>query len=365
MKSIQTKETWIEEAKLIFGEDVQMNESSLQQSVDNYYQFGNNSWIIKALSIFGGIMAFGSFLGFIAATNIFEKPYVSIVFGLLLIAFTIFISKSVRHLIIDTSLLCSFFTGFVLVGVGLDKILPHAKFDDVMAATTLFLALLSFLFSSRFMITFFSLLIIEGSAFSFILIHDAFDFLHLFFAINVALFFVVMTKESYFLTAHDFLKSRFLAARYAILTALWLANYCWMILSLMPYTKFTLAHTWISSTIALAPLIWLMFDLGKRLELTSRFHQWLIVSAVVVLTLPTIHYPAIAMSLMIMMFSHRIHFLLGVISGALALVFFIGQFYYDLHYTLLEKSYMMLGTGILFIGMLLVSRKKIFSHEEI
>ncbi len=365
MKKIQTKEAWIEEAKEYFGEDVQIDESSLQEALIAEYQQGTDSWVVKLLSIFGGLFASGTFIGYFVVTNIFQTAWVSLSFGLIMIALSIIIAREMRHLVLDTTILCSYFAGFFLVGIGLHKMISHHRSDDAIALTLMLFALLSFLFSSRPMITLFAILIFEGAAYSLIIIHDAYDFLHVFFAVNVFLFFMLMKGESFFLTAKNFLKRRFIASRYAILSTLWLANYCWMILSAMPSVKINHAFTWISSVIAIVPLIWVILDLGKRLELKSALHQWLLAAVVVLVLLPTIHYPAIAMSLMMLLFSYRIKVLIGIVSGALGLVFFIGQFYYDLHNTLLEKSYMMFGTGVAFLVLLLLTRKKFFSHEDI
>ena len=368
MNNFKTTEAWVEEAKQCFGEDLVLNEESMQKSLVDSYQRETNSWIIKLLSVFGGVFAFGSFFSFIAMSNLFDKPYFSLFVGLVMIVFSNIISRTLHHLVMDTVILCTYFTGYFLIGLGLNKIVGYHWSDDAIASATLLIALASFLFSSRPMIIFFSVLIFEGAAFSFILIHDAYDFMHVFFAVNVVLFFVLMTKESFFITTGNFLKHRYNELRNAILISLWLANYAWMILSSLSssqHNHIVLTHTWISSIAGILPLVWLLFDLGKRLQLKSPLHQWLMVIAVILFLVPTIYYPAIAMSLMILLFSYRIRLWLGVYAGALGLVFFIGQFYYDLHVTLLQKSYMMLGAGIAILVLLLLTRKKLFSHEEI
>ena len=65
--------------------------------------------------------------------------------------------------------------------------------------------------------------------------------------------------------------------------------------------------------------------------------------------LTTILAPAISGSLLIVLLAFKVNYRTGFVMGLIALVYGIGQYYYDLQFTLLVKSIMLMASGALFL----------------
>jgi uncharacterized membrane protein len=75
--------------------------------------------------------------------------------------------------------------------------------------------------------------------------------------------------------------------------------------------------------------------------------------------------PAISGSILVILLNFMANYKTGFVIGLLAFVYFVSQYYYDLSFSLLTKSYMMLVTGALFLILYLFVYKKLQSHEEV
>ena len=121
---------------------------------------------------------------------------------------------------------------------------------------------------------------------------------------------------------------------------------------------------WISSLVVIACLLFLvnalMNFLGTR-DIKTRIWVFL-VSACLLGT--TVLNPAISGALLVILLGFRAGHRTGFVTGALSFVYFISQYYYDLSFTLLVKSELMLLTGLLFFLLYFFIHKKLHSHEQ-
>ncbi|MEM9526442.1 MAG: DUF4401 domain-containing protein, partial [Bacteroidota bacterium] len=75
--------------------------------------------------------------------------------------------------------------------------------------------------------------------------------------------------------------------------------------------------------------------------------------------------PAAAPTLLILLLSFGTGYRLGTAIGALALVYFLGQYYYDLNLTLLTKAYVLLVSGALLLAAYKWLQPKLSTDETI
>ena len=74
--------------------------------------------------------------------------------------------------------------------------------------------------------------------------------------------------------------------------------------------------------------------------------------------------PATCGALLILLISFHTGHRLGLILGVVGVIYFVGQFYYNLHYTLLIKSMIMFGTGTMFLAAWLILKKTLKRYEQ-
>jgi uncharacterized membrane protein len=75
--------------------------------------------------------------------------------------------------------------------------------------------------------------------------------------------------------------------------------------------------------------------------------------------------PAILGSLVILLICFMMNEKVGLIAGILACIYFISQYYYDLQYTLLVKSEILISTGLLFFLFYFITQKAFSNDEEV
>jgi len=85
----------------------------------------------------------------------------------------------------------------------------------------------------------------------------------------------------------------------------------------------------------------------------------------ILLLLPTVLSPAISGAILIILLSFLVNYKTSLVIGIAAFIYFVSQYYYDLHFTLLTKSILLFSSGILFLGLYLLTHKKLTSNEKI
>jgi uncharacterized membrane protein len=112
----------------------------------------------------------------------------------------------------------------------------------------------------------------------------------------------------------------------------------------------------ISSAVAIAAIVYLSVQVSGRFNIRSVAAKVLLYSAIALCLLPTIMFPAIAASLLLIAGNFYVNYKPGYVIGALTLVYSICQYYYDLQITLLEKSITMMVTGVLMLAIIFISK---------
>lgn len=106
-------------------------------------------------------------------------------------------------------------------------------------------------------------------------------------------------------------------------------------------TYFSYTSLWLMTLLG-----WVLYQVLPAFGITTQSQKWTVLVIIVLIILPTLRSPAIAGILLLLLLSFRSGDRWVWIISLLALVVFMFEFYYDLDYTLLTKSYILMGTGL-------------------
>jgi len=345
------------EIKSTEGDSFEWNEEQLFAEME--LKSANNSTLaIKVLSIFGGFLATLAFLGFLFISGLYDSKFGLIFFGALFIILSIISSKVYNKLVIDTSAISAYVMGFAMLAFGLTQLEWN---ETIICFFFIVIAIVALRFIRSYVFSFISFLIMVGSLIVIFIENDLYNGFH-FLTASVAIFvFYLFQYESQLLT--NYRKLIFLY------DPLRIAAICSFIVFLYLVSKINFLHisqelSFISSSVIICLIIYLMYKIRGILLLEKNKELIVASVAILLLLIPTINFPAISGSILIILCCFRNNYKTGFAIGVLALLYFVSQFYYDLTYTLLVKSLLMLVCGIIFFACYFLTNKRFAIHEE-
>lgn len=305
-------ESIIEALRAEYNETVVFEEKQMEEALvmeaDKYHGLG-----IKALSIVGGFLSSSFFIGFLVMV-MSNWSGALLVSGLLMIVGTVWIDRVSKSVVMDTISISAYLSANLMVGMAVYQL---TKSDNTIAVVLLAISLMVPFLTSGYMLNFLSVLMIHGCLFALLNINDGKELIHLFLLLPAAGFTLLSLYEPRLLTRGVGVNVRFNPWRTGMLFSL-IAAVCY------------------SATV-------LFGGSGQN---------W-----VQVLSLP------IWAALLVIFVSFYTGHKTGLVAGILLLIYAVGQYYYNLHFTLLVKSYMMLGTGALFLMAWFIFKKR-RKHEQ-
>ena len=315
---------------------------------------------IKILSVFGGILASLAFLGFLLITRLYDSNAGLLVFGIISITGAILISKKYDKLIIDTVCVSSFIIGFLLLGFGFSRLEISG---NIISVVFIIIAFSSLFIVRNYILSFVSILIINGCILSLIISNEGYDLIHLYvsaLALIVTYFFL---KEAKIITANKALSKLYNPIR-AGLTMSFFAGLAFLGIKndVFPMSP---DYIWLSSIITISAIIYLVSILFDILSISKIWHKTVIYIFTVFTLLPTAFSPAISGAILIILLSFFVNYKTGLVLGIIAFIYFISQYYYDLNFTLLTKSILLFSSGVLFIALYLFTHKKLTTNEKV
>ena len=127
----------------------------------------------------------------------------------------------------------------------------------------------------------------------------------------------------------------------------------------------TIPKIWITSIVTISATLYVVYVLCRLLQVKKAGDKAFIYLTSLLLLASTAMNPAISGSILVILLSFYVNYKTGFAIGILSFLYFVSQYYYDLQFTLLIKSYMMFATGVLFLVLYLFTYKKLGSHEEV
>ena len=332
-----------------------------EQAIVTAYQKNNDdqSLAIKILSVFGGLLASFAFLGFLSISGLYNSGLYLLVLGTLCIAGAIWINKKYDKIIIDTISVSLFIIGFILFGFGLEK---SQMTVNTITIIFMVIALFSLSIVQNYILSFVSVLIINGSILTLIITNKGYNLIHIYDSSLALILTYFFLKEAKIITVSKAMSKLYNPIRIGLVFS-FLAGL--LILGKKGILPVSPDYIWLSSVIIISAIIYLLSNLLDILDITKKQHKICIYVFCVILLLPTSLSPAISGAILAILLSFLVNYKTGSIFGVIAFIYFISQYYYDLNFTLLTKSILLFSSGVLFIVLYLFTHKKLTSNEKI
>ncbi len=313
----------------------------------------NQSLPIKILSVFGGILASLAFLGFLAISGLYSSDVALLVFGGIFIAGSIWVNKEYDKIIIDTLSVSSFIIGFILLGLGLGELRVDI---NVICIIFIAIALGSLSIAQNYILSFISVLIINGSILTLIIANKGYDVIHIYVSVLAFAMIYVFLEEAKIITTNKALAKLYNPVKtglvFSFVTGL-------VFLGKKGVLPISPDYIWVSSIVIISVIVYLISKLFNVFNITETRHKISIYIFTVFVLLPTGLSPAIPGAMLIILLSFLVNYKTGLVLGITSFIYFVSQYYYDLNFTLLTKSILLFSTGVLFIALYLFTYKKL------
>lgn len=340
------------------GENFRFDEVEIENEYSKLHS-DKSSIAIKILSVLGGFLATLAFLGFMMIAGLYDSEVGMVFTGILSIAFAIWINVSFNKLIIDTLSVSTYAIGFSLLAVGLD----YMKFDEnIISIMFIAIALMTLAIMQNYILSFISILIINGGFLFLIINNDVYNLIHIYNAIITILLTYVFLNEAKLITGNKLISKLYNPVRIGLLMSL----VCGLVF--VGKTGIFEPHVyaiWASAIITIPVTIYVISIIAGIMGVTDTRAKIIIYTACTMILLPTAFSPAVSGALLIILLSFLVNYKTGLSIGILSFIYFISQYYYDLNFTLLTKSMLMFSTGIIFLLFYFFTYKKLKSDEEI
>ncbi len=355
MKTREQIDQLLQYIKGQFAETVVVDEDALYKS---YEQTENNhSMAIKILSVFGGILGSLTFIGFLFLAGIYDSGVGMIVTGILLMVASIWLNKEFDTILLDTASISAFLISLVLIGTGMTSLEVNYNITLILFTVISFILIL---FVHNYIFAFIAALVINGCVLMLLGTNEMFDLIHFWIAGLTALLLMLFLKEEKLLAHFKDHIDLYKPLRIALILSLLFCLYMLTRAGLFPLNA---SLFWLSSLIMLAGILYTLRPLLHTMDISEKKQQYIVYAAAILLLVPTAPSPSIMGSLLILLLSYHSNYKTGTAIGIISFIYALGQYYYDLHFTLLTKSMLMFTSGLLFLGLYFISHKKLSADE--
>lgn len=319
----------------------------------------NQSLAIKVLSVFGVVLASLAFLGFLFLAGLYNSDSGLLIFGAFCIAGAIWINKEYNTIIIDTVSVSSFIIGLILATLGLARLEMTA---NAILIVLILIVLLSSGIVQKYIFSFISVLIIHGSVLMLIIFNEYYDLIHIYISALVLMVAYIFLREAKIITTSAMLLRLYNPIRIGLIFS-FLSGL--IILGKNEILPISPDYIWLPSIVIIAAIIYFLSHLFEILNITKTPHKVFVYTWSVLLLLSTVWAPTVSGAILIILLSFFVNYKTGLVIGIIAFIYFISQYYYDLHFTLLTKSILLFSSGLLFIGLYLFTHKRLISNEKV
>lgn len=319
----------------------------------------SQSLAIKVLSVFGGVLASLAFLGFLFLAGLYNSDIALLIFGAIFILGSILLNKKNDKIIIDTVSVSSYIIGFILIGFGCVQLKVST---NIISISFILIALASLSLIQKYILSFVSVLIINGSIIALILSYKGYDFIPIYVSALALSLTYIFLKEAKIITTKNALYKLYYPVKIGLIFS-FLSGLS--LLSKMSIAPISPVLIWFTFIVLMLVIIYLISTLFKIFNITDTKQKISIYIFIVLVMLPTALSPAISGSILIILLSFMVNYRLGLVLGIISFIYFVSQYYYDLNYTLLTKSILLFSTGVLFITLYLFTHKRLTPNEKV
>jgi hypothetical protein len=313
---------------------------------------------IKIISIIGGILSSCAFVGFLAIAGLYDSALAQLIFGIGFIAGAIWLDKQYNTILLDTISISLFLIGGILIGMGLYE---FGISETITYLIFIAIAALSLYLTQNQVLALVALLSIHASIIAIFFSNNQYEILLGYTPLLAVTCYLVYTHSSWFVQQGGKLAQLYPVIRTAstlcFLTALYL-------LGIRMTTPISPQLFWIASVGIIGTILYQVNGLYKQFNPEETSPPIVLLLLITLLLLPTLFAPAISGAILIVLlgfqFGYKTGFVLGILSG----IYFISQYYYDLSFTLLTKSILLLISGSLFLVLYFFLHKKLSPNEN-
>lgn len=329
MKHKESMEQALEEVRSVTGTAF---ECDLEQVFAN--ESPRHGGAIAVLQVVGGLLGSIAFLGFLFAFGIYQHRFAVIIIGILFFGASVANPWILKRAFPETIGLFLYVIGCFLFTYGLSQY----HLDGNMVISVLVLASsLALLLGKGRLIVFTSVLLLAGSLVAYAFENHVEDLIHVVVFVSIAVAGYVTINESKILM----MRNRIASISDTVALAFAIAGVGIMnLMNISLHLPFNPYLLWVSG---LAPFFIAVLIINRRVDGSMTVT---IISAIFLLSI-AIFAPAIMASIAIILLGYGYNRKVMMVLGILVFFQFTSQFYYDLKFTLLTKSWMLMGTGIL------------------
>lgn len=322
-------------------------------------QHNDQALIIKVLSVLGGLAATVAFILFLFVTGLYDSALALIISGSAFIVAAVFIQNKLDTVLVDTICVSAYLVGFVLLGMGMSE---QTLDFNVILWLLLLISLLTLFFIKNYMLSFVSVLLINGFIYALLYNNNLYGSIHFQVAILAFLLALLFLKEAKIATMRNLISRIYNPFRAGVIVSFIAALF---MISKSGIFAFFTSFISISTVVIISSIVYLLSKVCKLLLITSKMQKLFVYMITIILLLPTILYPLISGAILLMLLSFLHNYKTGLVIGIVTFIYAISQYYYDLNLSLLTKSILLFVSGILFLLLYLFTHKKLNSDEKI
>ena len=358
MEKLRNKMALLNRIRLTEGAEFEYNEAAI---LDAYKAADENkaSLAIKILSILGGLLAMLAFLAFLFVAGLYNSEIGMVAVGGSCIASAIAINKIYHKIILDTFSISIYITGFVLLAIGLSEM---GVDENSIAMSIGLIALSALVITQNYIVSFVSILILNGSFLFLLLNTEVYDLIHVYIAITSFLLTYVFLNEAKIISATKKLAQLYYPIRIGLLISFIIGL---SIVGKKGGLPLSQNYIWISSIVFISIGMYVVSVICKINGITAVKTKGMLYVFSFLILLSTLFSPAISGAMLLVLLCFLVNYKTGFVIGILALVYFVSQYYYDLNFTLLTKSLLLLVSGVLFLACYLFTTKMLGNNEKI
>ena len=350
-----------QEIQTMQGEGFVFEKEKIEQEVQSDQALYSNL-AVKILSILGGIIGSIFFIGFIVLSLVQDSDVGLLLLGSIFLVGSIVMGRVEKSVFLDTVNICAWLIGGGLIIGGL---FSNGQRESVVAIISLIVAAITFFTVNRFLLKFFSVLVICGCMVVLILLNDWYNLIHfMVVGCGVKMTFLHLTE------AEVISKNKFFNESYYPLRMGLVISFISLLMLVGKGGRMTglfFENLWIVSLVIIGCILFSMKKIMDGLDIEKEQTKMMVLILSGVMLLPTVFAPSISGAILILILNYHLGYRTGIALGVISMVYFVIQYYYDLNFTLLEKSGILVLSGILFLVAYFIFSKKIKTptHEEI
>ncbi len=357
MRSKENIKELLDYVQSIQEEPLAVDEEAIAQA----YSKSNDqqSLPIKVMSVFGGVLASLAFIGFLLVAGLYDSEVGLLIFGVLSLAGSIWLNKVSDRIIIDTFSVSAYLIGLTMISFGFDKM--HIP-DDAISLVFIMLALITLALVQSYILSLISVLVITGSFLFLIISHEGYEFIHGYVSSLAIIITLLFQKEAEIIFELKKYSKLYNPLRIGLVISFLIGLFFLGKRDVFPLSP---NFIWVSSVVIIAAIVYWLPYLFRVLTIAQPQQRSLIYVLTVVLLLPTALSPAISGSMLLILLCFYVNHKTGLALSIVAFIYFVGQYYYDLNFTLLTKSIFLFLSGIFFLGLYWVVNKKRTANDEV